>query len=67
MCRDILLWLNPVTEADYPLPMRKSLVPQTGQTPWVAGRLFFRVTAFGFLISLLVLHFMQYACISAPP
>jgi hypothetical protein len=45
---------------DYlPLPIRNTLVPQTGQTPWVAGRLFFRVTDLGFLISTFFLHFMQ--------
>ena len=42
-----------------PLPMRNSLVPQTGHTPCTAGRLFFITMDLGFLISLLVLHFMQ--------
>jgi hypothetical protein len=48
----------------YFLPMRDTLVPQTGQTPCVAGRPFFKVTALGFLISLFARHFMQYASIS---
>lgn len=43
--------------------MRNTLVPQTGQTPRVAGLLFLSTIACGFLISLFVLHFIQYACI----
>jgi hypothetical protein len=39
--------------------MRNTLVPQVGQTPWVAGLLFFKVTALAFLISTFFLHFMQ--------
>jgi hypothetical protein len=45
----------------YPLPMRNTLVPQLGQTPWVAGLLFFKTTDLGFLISTFLRHFMQYA------
>ncbi len=52
---------------DYPLPMRNTLVPQVGQVPCVAGLLFLSVTDWGFFISTFFLHFMQYACISAPP
>jgi hypothetical protein len=44
--------------------MRNILVPQTGQTPCVAGLPFFILMALGLLISLFVLHFIQYACIS---
>ncbi len=39
------------------------LVPHTGQVPLVAGFLFFMIVGVGFLISLLALHFTQYACI----
>ncbi|MBI2863650.1 MAG: hypothetical protein HYX94_03710 [Chloroflexi bacterium] len=47
---------------DYLLaPILNSLVPQTGHVPSVAGLLFFKVTALGFLISLLALHLTQYA------
>jgi hypothetical protein len=35
------------------------LVPQEGQVPWVAGRMFFIVIDLGFFISLLVRHFTQ--------
>jgi len=45
------------------LPMRNTLVPHLGHTPWVAGRLFFILIALGFLISTFLLHFTQYACI----
>lgn len=45
----------------YYLPILNILVPQTGQVPWVAGFLFFIVTFTAFLISLLALHFTQYA------
>jgi hypothetical protein len=40
-------------------PILNILVPQTGQTPSVAGRPFFIVTCFESLISRWVLHFMQ--------
>jgi hypothetical protein len=40
-------------------PILNILVPQTGQTPSVAGRPFFIVTCFASLISRWVLHFMQ--------
>jgi hypothetical protein len=43
----------------YPLPMRNTLVPQEGHTPWVAGRLFFSVVALAFFISTFFLHFIQ--------
>jgi hypothetical protein len=43
----------------YALPIRNTFVPQVGHTPWVAGLPFFIVMAFGFLISLLVRHFIQ--------
>ncbi len=45
------------------MPMRNILVPQTGQTPWVAGLPFFRVTGLASFISLLARHFTHYACI----
>src|SRR2546425_5001526 len=41
--------------------MRKTEVPQLGQTPLTAGLPFLSVTFCGFLISMLVLHFTQYA------
>ena len=47
----------------YFLPILNILVPQTGQTPCVAGFPFFIVMLFGLFISLLVRHFIQYACI----
>ncbi len=37
-------------------------MPHFGQMPFVAGRLFFKVTDFAFLISTLDLHLKQYAC-----
>ena len=45
------------------LPILNTLVPQVGQTPWVAGLLFFMTMLLGFLISFLARHFIQYACI----
>src|SRR3989442_12938884 len=42
--------------------MRKTEVPQLGQTPLTAGLPFLSVTFCGSLISMLVLHFTQYAC-----
>jgi hypothetical protein len=39
--------------------MRNTFVPQEGQEPWVAGRLFFSVVALAFFISTFFLHFMQ--------
>jgi hypothetical protein len=45
----------------YYLPILKSLVPHFGQVPDMAGRLFFKVTRFGFDISLFFRHFTQYA------
>src|SRR5437868_14724229 len=43
-------------EKDYLPPIRNILVPQTGQTPWVAGLPFFMVTFFSSFIVLLALH-----------
>ena len=40
-------------------PMRKTLVPQEGHTPWVAGLPFFMVILWGLLISFLALHLTQ--------
>lgn len=40
-------------------PIRKTLVPQEGQVPDVAGLPFFMVMAWGSLISFLDLHFTQ--------
>jgi hypothetical protein len=40
-------------------PILNILVPQTGHVPSVAGRPFFMLICFAFLISRLVLHFMQ--------
>ena len=39
--------------------MRKTFVPQVGQTPWVAGLPFFMVMPWGFEISFLDLHLTQ--------
>ena len=44
-------------------PIRKTLVPHSGQVPLTAGRPFFNVTSLGSLISLFVLHFTQYAVV----
>ncbi len=44
------------------LPMRKTDVPQLGQTPLIAGFPFLSVTGWGFFISTFILHFTQYAC-----
>ena len=41
-------------------PILKIFVPQTGQSPWVAGRPFFMVIGFASLISREALHFTQY-------
>jgi hypothetical protein len=43
------------------LPILNILVPQVGHTPWVAGLPFFIVICFASFISLLALHFTQYA------
>ena len=43
-----------------------TFVPQTGQTPRVAGLRFLSVTRMGFLISTFLLHFMQYAVAIIP-
>ena len=47
----------------YPLPIRYILVLHTGQVPVVAGLPFFMVVGVASRISLLVLHFRQYASI----
>ncbi len=47
--------------AFYALPIRKTEVPQFGQTPLMAGLPFLSVTFWGFLISMFALHFTQYA------
>lgn len=47
----------------YAPPILNILVPHTGHVPVVAGRPFLMVIGFGFFISRLVLHFIQYACI----
>lgn len=49
------------------LSIRKSLVPQTGQVPSIAGRPFFIVTSFGSLISRFSRHLTQYASTAAIP
>jgi hypothetical protein len=43
----------------YYLPILNILVPQVGQTPWVAGLPFFMVIALAFFISFLARHFTQ--------
>jgi hypothetical protein len=43
----------------YEAPILKIFVPQTGQTPCVAGRPFFMVICFASLISREALHFTQ--------
>ena len=42
-------------------PMRKSFVPQIGQTPWTAFFPFFIVMFAGVFMSLFALHLTQYA------
>jgi len=55
-------WVGVVRDwAAYAFPMRKTEVPQLGQTPLTAGLPFLSVTFCGSLISILVLHFTQYA------
>ena len=55
-------WVGVVRDwAAYAFPMRKTEVPQLGQTPLTAGLPFLSVTFCGSLISMLVLHFTQYA------
>ncbi len=49
------------------IPIRNILLPHVGQTPWVAGVLFFIVMLLGSFISFLVRHFTQYASICVPP
>ncbi len=54
--------LTVVERRRYALPMRKTEVPQFGQTPFTAGLPFLSVTFWGSLISMFALHFTQYAC-----
>lgn len=42
-------------------PIRKTLVPHCGHEPFTAGRPFLSSVFWGSLISLLALHFTQYA------
>jgi hypothetical protein len=44
-----------------PPMMRNNFVPQSGQTPCMAGRPFFMVTSWALAISFFALHFTQYA------
>ncbi len=47
---------------DYSIfPIRKTLVPHLGHVPFTAGRPFFSLVSSGSLMSLLALHFTQYA------
>lgn len=55
------MWKEGRAKSGYAFPMRKTEVPQLGQTPLTAGLPFLSVTFCGFLISMLVLHFTQYA------
>ena len=47
--------------------MRNIFVPQTGQTPWVAGLPFFIVTFFSSFIVRFDLHLTQYASVAMVP
>ena len=47
------------SDAIYPEPILNTLVPQTGQTPCVAGLPFFIVIFFASLMSLFALHLTQ--------
>ncbi len=58
---------NVLQETDQDLPILKTLVPQMGQSPLVAGRPFFNVTCSGLLISRFSRHFRQYASMSPTP
>jgi hypothetical protein len=60
LCDELLLLLL-LAAWPLPAPIRKIAVPQTGHTPFVAGRPFFIVTSCGSLISRLARHFTQYA------
>lgn len=51
----------------YYFPIRKTLVPQLGHEPCVAGLPFFNVIVTGFFISRFDLHLKQYACIKRIP
>ena len=42
-------------------PIRNTLVPHSGHVPFTAGRPFFSLVSFGSFMSLLALHFTQYA------
>ncbi len=43
----------------FPLPMRVTLVPQVGQTPWMAGRPFLSVVGLGSFISTIMRSLTQ--------
>ena len=47
----------------YGFPIRKTLVPHSGLVPFTAGRPFLSSVICGSLISLLSLHFTQYAVV----
>jgi len=51
--------MAPLEASYYDFSMRNTFVPHFGQTPVVAGLLFFMVIFLGFLISTLDLHFTQ--------
>ena len=54
----------------FPPMMRNNFVPQSGHTPWMAGRPFFIVTSCALAISFFALHFTQYASatvLASPP
>ena len=51
-----MMWLH---GCYLPLPMRKSVVPQTVQVPLEASRPFFNFTCCGFFISRFALHLKQ--------
>ena len=56
-----IMWIHRIGSQAFPI--LNILVPHTGHTPWVAGFPFFMVMALVSFISLLVRHFIQYACI----
>jgi hypothetical protein len=53
---------DPKGRNSYPLPIRKTEVPQLGHVPLTAAFPFLSVTFCGFFISMLALHLTQYAC-----
>ena len=54
-------------EDHFDAPILNIFVTQRGQMPWVAARPFFILMFFGLDISLLALHFIQYACMGFSP